>query len=132
MVLRSDAEAGRPSAGGSCTMLSAIERHGMPCSASKGVILVSASCVQFHTWAMIGMYKWNCAYCSVGMALSALPHLSGRIVRRRIFFPRLQVFWVSLRKQNGCDRYWFLNWFLDSYGDCMCDRVGKVRVKVPE
>ena len=55
MVRRSLALAGRPSVGGLCTRLSAMDRHGIPCSASKGVMFVSESGVQFHTCAMIGI-----------------------------------------------------------------------------
>ena len=64
IVLRSSGPAGSPSTGGSWSRLSATDRHGMPCSASKGVMLVSASGVQFHTCAIIGEYKWNCSYWS--------------------------------------------------------------------
>ena len=53
--------------------LSATDLQLMPCSASKGVIPVSTSGVQFHTCAIMGIYKWNCAYWSGGIARRARP-----------------------------------------------------------
>ena len=48
--------AGSPSGGGFSNTLSAIERHFMPCSASKGVMFVSESGVVFQTCAIMGAY----------------------------------------------------------------------------
>ena len=73
IVLRSSALAGKPSFGGFCTRLSATDLQFMPCSASKVVIPVSASGVQFHTSVIMGIYKWNYAYWSGDIALRARP-----------------------------------------------------------
>ena len=73
ILLRSCADAGSPSCGGCSRILSAIVLQGIPCSASNGVILVSESGTVFHTWAIIGTYLWNSAYCSAFIACKHLP-----------------------------------------------------------